>query len=51
MFLANYSDGLTDLDLDKMSREFRASGKRRSFLAVPRRRASTSVDLDDTAGT
>src|SRR5262245_42226269 len=34
MFLANYSDGLTDLDLDDMVRQFRASGKLACFLAV-----------------
>jgi glucose-1-phosphate cytidylyltransferase len=34
MFLANYSDGLTDVDLDDMVRRFRASGKLACFLAV-----------------
>jgi glucose-1-phosphate cytidylyltransferase len=34
MFLANYSDGLTDLDLDAMIEWFRKSGKVACFLAV-----------------
>ena len=34
MFLANYSDGLSDVDLDEMVRRFRASGKIACFLAV-----------------
>jgi glucose-1-phosphate cytidylyltransferase len=34
IFLANYSDGLTDVDLDDMLARFRASGKLASFLAV-----------------
>lgn len=34
MFLANYSDGLTDLDLDDMVRRFAASDKLACFLAV-----------------
>src|SRR3990172_2694945 len=34
MFLANYSDGLTDLDLDEMIAKFKASGKIGAFLAV-----------------
>ena len=43
MFLANYSDGLTDLDLNAMIDQFRASeqGRVRSW-PCPRRRASTS---------
>ncbi|PZQ49470.1 MAG: glucose-1-phosphate cytidylyltransferase [Rhodovulum sulfidophilum] len=35
MFLANYADVLTDMDLDRMIREFRASGAVASFLSVP----------------
>src|SRR3954449_2932802 len=35
MFLANYSDGLTDLDLNAMLEEFRTSDRLASFLAVP----------------
>lgn len=34
MFLANYSDGLTDLNLDAMIEAFKASGKIACFLAV-----------------
>lgn len=34
MFLANYSDGLTDVDLDDMVAKFKASGKLACFLAV-----------------
>jgi glucose-1-phosphate cytidylyltransferase len=34
MFLANYSDGLTDVDLDDMIDRFRQSGKIACFLAV-----------------
>lgn len=34
MFLANYSDGLTDAPLNRMIEEFRASGKVGCFVAV-----------------
>lgn len=34
MFLANYSDGLTDVDLDDMVEKFEESGKLACFLAV-----------------
>jgi len=34
IFLANYSDGLTDVDLSDMLSRFRASGKLACFLAV-----------------
>jgi len=34
MFLANYSDGLTNVDLDDMVQQFEASGKLACFLAV-----------------
>ncbi|WP_274425409.1 sugar phosphate nucleotidyltransferase [Chelativorans sp. YIM 93263] len=34
IFLANYSDGLTDVDLDEMTARFEASGKIGCFLAV-----------------
>jgi glucose-1-phosphate cytidylyltransferase len=34
MFMANYSDGLTDLDLDDMVQRFEASGKLACFLAI-----------------
>ena len=43
MFLANYSDGLTDLDLNAMIAQFRASGQGRvASWPCHRRRASTS---------
>jgi glucose-1-phosphate cytidylyltransferase len=34
MFLANYSDGLTDVNLDHMVEAFKKSGKLACFLAV-----------------
>jgi len=34
MFLANYADGLADVDLDRMTRAFRQSNKLACFLAV-----------------
>lgn len=34
MFLANYSDGLTDVDLNDMIQRFEASGKLACFMAV-----------------
>lgn len=34
MFMANYSDGLTDLNLDEMIERFEASGKLACFLAI-----------------
>lgn len=34
IFLANYSDGLTDLDLNHMIERFRESGKIASFVAI-----------------
>jgi glucose-1-phosphate cytidylyltransferase len=46
IFLANYSDGLTDLDLPTMLGEFRASNKVASFLAVPPSQSFHLVDLD-----
>lgn len=47
IFLANYSDGLTDVDLDDMLARFRASGKLASFLAV---RPPLTYHLADIAG-
>ena len=35
MFLANYSDGLTDMDLSKMTDAFHATDNVASFVAVP----------------
>jgi glucose-1-phosphate cytidylyltransferase len=48
MFLANYADGLTDLNLSDMIDNFRASGKIASFLAVPPAQSFHLVDVDDT---
>jgi glucose-1-phosphate cytidylyltransferase len=47
MFLANYADGLTDLNLAEMLGAFRASGKIASFLAVPPAQSFHLVDLDE----
>src|SRR4051794_10104175 len=46
IFLANYSDGLTDLDLDGMIHEFRRSDKVAAFMAVPPSQSFHLVDLD-----
>jgi glucose-1-phosphate cytidylyltransferase len=46
LFLANYSDGLTDLDLNAMLSEFRQSGRVGTFLAVPPSQSFHLVDLD-----
>jgi glucose-1-phosphate cytidylyltransferase len=45
MFLANYSDGLTDLDLDTMIEAVKTSGKIASFMAVPPSQSFHLVDL------
>jgi glucose-1-phosphate cytidylyltransferase len=50
MFLANYSDGLTDLELPKMIETFEQSGKVASFLAVPPSQSFHLVDLEGDAG-
>ena len=47
MFLANYSDVLTDLPLDHMIEEFRASDAVGSLLAVPPQAAFHCVDVSD----
>lgn len=47
MFLANYSDGLTDVDLDSMIEHFKASGKVACFLAV---RPALTFHLADIDG-
>ena len=44
MFLANYSDGLSDVDLPAMIEAFKKSGKVACFLAV---RPSFSLHLVD----
>jgi glucose-1-phosphate cytidylyltransferase len=53
MFLANYSDGLTDLDLNVMIEQFKTSDRVGSFLAVPPSQSFHLVDFDadgDVAG-
>jgi glucose-1-phosphate cytidylyltransferase len=47
MFLANYSDGLTNMDLPRMIEEFRASGKMGSFLCVKPSQSFHVVTLGD----
>jgi glucose-1-phosphate cytidylyltransferase len=46
MFLANYSDGLTDVDLDEMITRFKQSGKVACFLAVPPPMTFHLADID-----
>ena len=46
IFLANYSDGLTDLNLDAMVDEFRHSDKIGAFMAVPPSQSFHIVDVD-----
>jgi glucose-1-phosphate cytidylyltransferase len=46
IFLANYSDGLTDLDLNAMIELFRGSDKVASFIAVPPSQSFHLVDID-----
>lgn len=48
MFLANYSDGLTDVNLDEMIEQFRQSGKIACFLAVPPPLTFHLADIDGT---
>ncbi|ANH07928.1 MULTISPECIES: glucose-1-phosphate cytidylyltransferase [Shinella] len=48
MFLANYSDGLTDVDLDDMVARFEASGKIACFLAVRPPLTYHLADIDAT---
>ena len=47
MFLANYSDGLTDVDLDDMIARFKESGKVACFLAVRPPLTFHLADIDD----
>ena len=47
IFLANYSDGLSDLDLNGMIGQFRGSDKVASFMAVPPSQSFHLVDVDD----
>jgi glucose-1-phosphate cytidylyltransferase len=46
MFLANYSDGLIDMDLPAMIEHFRASGKIATFVATPPSQSFHLVDLE-----
>ena len=48
MFLANYSDGLTDVDLDDMIERFDKSGKLACFLAVRPPLTYHLADIDET---
>lgn len=48
MFLANYSDGLTDVDLEDMVEKFEASGKIACFLAVRPPLTYHLADIDAT---
>jgi len=48
MFLANYSDGLTDVDLDDMIARFRASNKLACFVAIRPPLTYHLVDMDPT---
>jgi glucose-1-phosphate cytidylyltransferase len=47
MFLANYSDGLTNLDLNRMITEFKASDKIASFVCSVPSQSFHVVSLDD----
>ena len=46
MFLANYSDGLSDVNLDEMIAKFKASGKVACFLAVHPMATYHIIDFD-----
>ena len=48
MFLANYSDGLTDVDLNDMIARFRESGKVACFLAVRPPLTFHLADIDES---
>jgi glucose-1-phosphate cytidylyltransferase len=47
MFLANYSDGLTDVDLDEVVEKFKASGKVACFLAVHPKLTFHLAEIDE----
>jgi glucose-1-phosphate cytidylyltransferase len=49
VFLANYVDGLTDLDLNKLIDHFHKSGKTACFLSVKPTQTFHLVDIDDNA--
>jgi glucose-1-phosphate cytidylyltransferase len=46
IFLANYSDGLTDMDLTRMIERFERSGKVASFVAAPPSQSFHTVGLE-----
>ena len=48
MFMANYADGLSNLDLDAYTKEFEQSGATASFLAVRPAQSFHSVTTDDS---
>jgi glucose-1-phosphate cytidylyltransferase len=48
MFCANYSDGLTDVNLDDMVEKFKASGKVGCFMAVRPPLTYHLADIDET---
>jgi glucose-1-phosphate cytidylyltransferase len=48
IFLANYSDGLTDANLDEMVEKFRKSGKIACFIAVRPPLTFHMADIDET---
>ena len=48
MFLANYSDGLSDVNLNDMIGRFKASGKLACFLAIRPPLTYHLADIDDT---
>jgi glucose-1-phosphate cytidylyltransferase len=48
MFLANYSDGLSDVDLNDMIDRFKTSGKLACFLAIRPPLTYHLADIDDT---
>ena len=50
IFLANYTDGLSDVDLDRCLEWFRNTGKAASFLAVRPSHTFHVVDLDGGSG-
>ena len=48
VFMANYSDGVTDLHLPGYIDEFKASGKVAGFVAVPPPGSYHTVEIDDS---
>lgn len=47
MFLANYSDGLIDMNLPWMIKQFQGSGKVASFVATPPSQSFHLVDIEE----